>query len=569
MATRGTTKPDPALLTPLASHVLSSRRVFPASPPPNGCTTTVLSIVDATITRFAISAAVWLYDADEVSQDTNVFFKRLETSLKLTLDDYRHFAGQLRWASSQNEFGDTSASLRLGRPEVTYGAAKDPGVEFVLAEYNRVLGDVVPSDEERRGTRKVWVATDFPQDEFLPSCDLAFAPLMGRFEGLPGVSVQLTAFKCGGFAVGVRMTHCLGDALCLVGFVKAWAERTRSMVVGGAGAGGGAMEGAIAKPVFDPGLLDSHAGDTRLPEPDGEKVALARSLPMHRYDWWDTDGPGYPSWATANSEATKPSTEALREIKLTPSTTPPWHTWDMAAPAEHVQIRFGGDAVRRMKEAAQAALSLGAGAGQPAIISRLDALLAHVWILVNRARRPVLAGAGADEQVYLDVTLGLRGRVEPPLPDGFVGSPILIGHASLPAASVLESSADDVGAAAAAIRAAVARFTPRAVGAYLHDAAREVSPQRLWQGFGGSRHLLCTAWTRAGVYVVDFTGARGPRGPRYVQGRMPRMDGLLQVVDVGGEGDLDVSLCLEAGAMGRLLADEGLWAWGQGENWGV
>lgn len=560
MTTRDSTKLDQA---PLTSRVFASRRVFPASPSPDGLTTTTLSIVDATVARFAVSAAVWLYDADDFSPDTNVFFERLEASLKHTLDDYRHFAGQLRWVSSQKSVGDTPAPLRLGRPEVVYGAATDPGVELVLAHYDRALSDVVPSDEDRRGARRVWVATDFPQDEFLPSCDLAFVPQLGRFEGLPGVSVQLTAFSCGGFAVGVRMTHCLADALCLVGFVRAWAERTQRMSMRGLGGGGGwaLEEGVTTRPVFDPGLLDRHAGDVSLSKPDSEKVALARSLPMHRYDWWDTDAPGYPSWATANSEATKPSVEALREMTLTPSTPPPWHTWDTAARAEVVQIRFGGDEVRRMKEAAQTSLgAAAAGADQPGVaISRLDALLAHVWLLVNRARQPALADAGPDEHVYLDVTLGLRGRVAPPLPDGFVGTPILIAHASLPAA-------DDVGlgAAAAAIRAAVARFTPRAVGAYLHDAAREVSPQRLWQGFGGSRHLLCTSWMRTGAYAVDFGTRRG--GPRYVQGRMPRMDGLLQVVDVDGVagGDLDVSLSLEAGAMGRLLADEeALWAWGR------
>lgn len=98
-------------------------------------------------------------------------------------------------------------------------------------------------------------------------------------------------------------------------------------------------------------------------------------------------------------------------------------------------------------------------------------------------------------------------------------------------------------------------FTPRAVSAYLHDAAHEVSPQRLWQTFLGSRHTLVTSWVRAGAYEVDFCG--GGAGPVYVQGKMPRMDGVLQVMDVGEDtGDLDVSLCLERGAMGRLLGDE-------------
>lgn len=632
---------------PPAAFVLSNRRIFPTShPPPNGSTTTTLSIVDATVTRFAVSAAVWLYDANDASKNTDAFFDRLETSLAQTLNDYRHFAGQLRWASSRDDAGASNPgtpALRLGRPEVTYGTANDPGVELVCASYNRTLADVVPSREMRGASaggggggggiadrnqsknengnknHRVWIATEFPQDELLPSCHLAFAPSMARPpEGLPGVSVQLTGFRCGGFAVGVRMTHCLGDAMCLVGFVRAWAAAAAR---GGAAGRGGSNDEVVPRPVFDPGLLDRHAGDTH--EPDGDKVALARSLPMHRYDWWDTRAPGYPAWATADSEATRPPDGetgdrggGVEMIALTPSTRPPWPTWDLAAPVEHVQIRFGAGQVRRMREAAQAALLLdssssgGTGATVPPPpggtaegarprISRLDALLAHVWILVNRARAEVQrqqqqqlgspeSGTLDDGRVYMNVTLGLRGRVSPPLPDGFAGSPILLGHASLPASSSSSSSdparlssscdtttttttttttAAGVGAVAATIRAMTARFTPEAVGAYLHDAAREVSPQRLWQAFLGSRHLLVTAWTRLGVYGVDFVGGGGGGGggPRYVQGRMPRMDGLLQVMDVGEGGDLEVSLCLEKGAMGRLLADESLWAW-EGEE---
>lgn len=539
MGSKDTANPEPA---PPPCHILGARRIFPTSPTPNGPITTTLSIVDATIARFAPCAAVWLYDANQVSSDATRLFDGLGHSLRQTLDEYPHFAGQLRWAGVRA----TAKPPRLGRPEITYGSATDPGLELVRARYDRTLADVVPSQGERRGAKKAWVATDFPQDKLLPSCDLAFMPRLGAFEGLPGVSVQVTAFSCGGFAVGVRMTHCLGDALCLVGFVKNWAEKSRRLF-----GGSGEPElraAASARPVFAPELLDRHAGNTYLPEPDEEKVGLARSLPMHRYDWWATDAPGYPAWATASSEATKPSGEVLKEITLTPSTAPPWKQWDTAAPVKHVQLRFSADEVRRLQEAAQAGLREGQ------FVSRLDALLAHLWILINRARQ--LSGVGEDP-VYLDVTLGLRGRTEPPLPDDFVGSPILLAHVSLPES---EAPSAGIGAAALAIRETMARFTPAAVAAYLHDAAYEVSPQRLWQAFLGRRHTLVTAWTRAGVYGVDFTG-RGGSGPRYVQGLMPRMDGVLQVMDVGEKGDFDVSLCLEMGAMGSLLGDGELWVW--------
>ncbi|KAG6356749.1 hypothetical protein INS49_014623 [Diaporthe citri] len=537
-----------------SSRVISRQRIFPAAfPPAEQATVTRLSIVDASVARFSTCAAVWLYNPAQASQDSTLRHERLRQALSETLDDYRHFAGQLRWATRDDIPPGDPNPRHVGRPLVSYGTPADPGVELVYADLDRRLGEVVPSAEDRRTSGKTWAATDFPQDELLPSrCRLAFTSSLAEFDGLPGVAVQLTRFGCGGWAVGVMMSHCLADAVCLLRFVHSWAARSRARVTGGEPAAPG---NTLPKPLFEPGLLDQHAGLTGSPEPDADKVALARSLPMHRYDWWATDAPGYPSWATASSDATKP--QGREEMgKLSPSSFPPWPTWDMSAPVEHVQIRFGADEVARIKQAAQATLpDEQQQQQQQPPISRLDALLAHMWILINRAR----GHHTTQEQVYLDVTLGLRGRVSPPLPDSFAGSPILLGHVSRRGSDVagaVDGTGTGLGAIALEIRRMTALFTPRAVAAYLHDAAHEVSPQRLWQAFLGGRHTLVTSWVRAGAYEVDFCGGAGGTRPVYVQGKMPRMDGVLQVMDVGDEtGGFDVSLCLEGEAMGRLLGD--------------
>ncbi|KAL1873256.1 hypothetical protein Daus18300_004076 [Diaporthe australafricana] len=535
---------------PHSCRVISRERVFPAAVSlGEKATVTKLSIVDASVARFSTCAAVWLYNATETSRDSTLHHDRLRQALRQTLDDYRHFAGQLRWAT-KDDIGPGDPNPRhVGRPVVSYGTPADPGVELVHADYDRPLGGVVPSAQDRRTAQRVWVATDFPQDELLPACKLAFNSGLAEFDGLAGVAVQITRFSCGGLAVGVMMSHCLADAMCMVRFVHSWAARARVLVTGDPVG----LDNSLRKPVFEPGMLDQHAGLTDNSEPDAEMVALAWSLPMHRYDWWATDAPGYPAWATPSSNATKP--EDLDRTKLSPSTFPPWPTWDLAAPVDHVQIRFGAEEVARMKQAARATLPsqqhhYDDEQQQQPTISRLDALLAHMWILINRARRHQETH---EEDVYLDITLGLRSRVSPPLPDAFAGSPILLGHVARRGSAVCSAGA--LGAAALAVRRMTALFTPRAVSAYLHDAAHEVSPQRLWQGFLGSRHTLVTSWVRAGSYEVDFCGD-GAR-PVYVQGKMPRMDGILQVMDVGEDlGEFDVSLCLEREAMGRLLGDE-------------
>lgn len=599
----------PKLLSnpPPASRILSSRKVYPATTSLGKRKTTRLSIIDATVARFSPCAAVWLYDADEAARDTDLLLAHLQQTLCETLDDYPHFAGQLRWATDARE------PSKVGRPMVVYGAEdEDPGVEFTVAAYDCPLAELVPSEEDRQGDKQVWIASDFPQDELLPKAELAFASRLDRFEGLPGASAQVTTFACGGFAVGIKITHCLSDAVCLVQFAKNWAHRARASfssqrsrqddargdvdddVVGAAGREAKGMPGAL----FDPSLLDGHAGiattttttTTMTTQEHDAKLQLARSLPMHRYDWWKTDAPGYPSWATASSEATKPSPAQLRDNigPLSPSTAPPWTTWDPSAPVDHAQIRFSHQEVRRMQEeAAQAELLLlllprrDSSSPPRRTISRLDALIAHLWILIQRARQAELGAASAASEadadadvaapVYLDMTLGLRTRVAPPLPDNFVGSPILLAHISRPSggqvaaavatsSSSSSSSSSSLGGVALSIRETMAQFTPEAVSAYLYDAAHEPSPQRLWQAFLGRRHTLVTSWTKAGCYEVDFVGGR--RRPRYVQGRMPRMDGCLQVMDVGEGGqDFDVSLCLERGALRRLVEDERLRAY--------
>lgn len=103
------------------------------------------------------------------------------------------------------------------------------------------------------------------------------------------------------------------------------------------------------------------------------------------------------------------------------------------------------------------------------------------------------------------------------------------------------------------IRDTVSLFTPDKIGAMLHDAAHEVSPQRLWQAFIGNRHVLVTSWLRSGLYEVDFQGA-GKR-PRYVHTLIPRIDGCLQVMDAGvDDAGFDIALYLEEEAMRNFVS---------------
>ncbi|KAI1818688.1 transferase [Poronia punctata] len=515
-------------------RVQSTRRVFPATRRQTA-TTTKLSIVDASVARFAPCGAIWFFDgAQDLDANNPVIFQRIEAALSQTLDDYPHYSGHLQWATRDMVGADTNPR-HTGRPVVVYGTADDPGVDLIVMQDDRELRDIVPGLDERATTKRVWLASDFPQGDFLAGTTLAFSNL-AQYVGLPGVAVQLTAFKCGGLAISMKATHCLSDAACLLQFVHSWAAHSRKLFLPDT------KEPAWEKPIFNPAQLDEHA---RLISPaitpDPERISRARNLPMHRFDWWATEAPGFPSWATTSSDGTKPTPEELQQVTLSPSSHPPWPTWDMGAAVEHVQIRFRSEEVAKMKVAAGKTVPV---KGQ--IVSRQDALLAHVWIIINRAR----GLQGSAEQVYLDITLGLRQRVSPPLPDNFVGSPILLAYVAQTGSAAATAN---LGTIASSIRSVMGLFTPQAVSDYLYDAAHEVSPQRLWQAFLGTQHTLVTSWARARAYEVDFFGTS--QLARYVQGVMPKLDGLVQVMDIAETGEFDVSIGLEKEAMQRLLSD--------------
>jgi hypothetical protein len=241
-----------------------------------------------------------------------------------------------------------------------------------------------------------------------------------------------------------------------------------------------------------------------------------------------------------NTLNSMPSREVLNSIKLTPSTSAPWTTWDLSRPVCYTQIYFSGDQLADFK---RKALAEGEARRD---ISRLDALLAHLWISINRARNLT----NSPDTVFIDLSIGARTRVSPPLPDTFLGSPLFLTHV---AASGKTLCAASLGTIASQIRETVTLFTPEKIGAMLHDAAYEISPQRLWQAFLGSRHVLVTSWLRLKVYEVDFVGD-GSR-PRYVHAVLPKLDGEVQVMESGVDGNgMDVALYLEEEVMERFLA---------------
>ncbi|KZT74008.1 transferase family protein [Daedalea quercina L-15889] len=456
---------------------------------------------------------------------------QLRLSLERTLSWYPQCVGQLHWAT-RNSGGDHTQ--RVGRLLLTYGTSNDPGVEFVVANSPVAIDAFLPSASERL-EGGFWDATQLSSGAFLPPNPLPLHDLE-EHTGLPGLMIQATTFACGGIAIAVKFAHPLADAQTLARFMHDWAATNRAMVH--------ALELPVLQPVFEPQRLDrAAAGDIDVAHADSGLLEKSRVLPRHRYDWWATNDGSVPSVPAPLKAATEVSA----------ADPMPWSEWNMQAPVSHDIIHFTPDEIQHMWEAAQG--------GAP--VSRHDALLAHVWALVNRARGLV----EDDQPVHMNITLGLRGRVSPPLPDNFLGSPIILGRLSM---SGRESSSGSLSEVAARIRSTVNLFDAESIAALLHDMAHDLALVRLWHAFLGERNLIVTSWVHLRLYEVDF----GPKTcARYVEAIMPRLDGCLQVMEAfpAGRADVgynkagrqkrwyddgvDVSLHLTTDAMEKLVKD--------------
>lgn len=522
------------------TEILSSTRIFPESRPEIPVPHKVsLSIMDATVADFASSSATWMYDPPKY-QSKAFSMNMLTSSLEKTLDAYPQWAGQLQWAP-YNPKGDHTE--RLGRLILSYGESTDPGVALVIARSSKALLSIIPSKEDRMANGGCYNAKELSKLNVMTKTVPLVLHNRADFAGLPGLIVQITTFADGAVTLAVKFAHPLADAQTMINFVRDWAAVNTALAC--------QTPLPTLSPVFDPSLLDNAAaGDIDAPEPDQKIIEMARSLPLHFFDWWaSTDGcPPSMSAATQIPPELNPAT-------LEPLGRPiPWSTWDFSLPVAHYLLYFSGQEVHSMWEEASAEVA-------PVSISHLDALVSHLWGLINRAR-----GFKEDtENVNLDVTFGFRERLNPPLPKRFIGSPITLTGVTM---NGIESSAESLGKRASKIRSTLSKFNPTTMPALIHHYVHQKYAQRYWNTFLGKRHVLFTSWHRQDIYGINF-GAGSTA--RYIETVMPNMDGCLQIMEAGGSfkediisqhtaGDwydegVSVTLHIASDAMEKLLKD--------------
>ncbi|KAK6071356.1 transferase family protein [Seiridium cupressi] len=511
----------------MATEISKPIRLFP-SPRLSNITSTPLSILDATCARFSDTSAIWFFNAPASGKVDDVFVEKLKTSFITTLNTFPQWAGQLHWAPFR---AGSQHTERFNRSMITYGSDADPGVEWNVVQHAYSIASIAPSGDAL--SSGIWDGAAFPQKQLISPNRVALSNLK-EFEGIPGMMIQINLFSCGGYGIGLKLAHQLADASSMMVFVHQWAANSRSIFT--AQPSSSLFDG----PVFDPPRLDSRAeGDIDGETVDEEVAKTAREMPLHRFSWWDTEEPGYSPWLVASSKNSIPSDDVLSKTKVSPSTVAPWKTWDLTRLVSWGMLHLTGDELIKLQQVARI------GAPEGSIISRTDALMAYMFRLITRARAYTQAD---NDEVFLNISIDARRRVSPPLPETFLGSPLLLTHIKGLASAVRDAN---LGELAIQVRETLMLFSPDKLAAILHDAAYEVSPQRLWLGFVGTLHIIATSWQRLRSYEVDFAGT-GIR-PAYVHSVMEMCDGTLVVLDpVVPDGGIDVAVYLDTEALGHF-----------------
>ncbi len=509
-----------------------------------------LSLLDATTANFALTNAIWLFEPLNEKDVVNVVV-HLRQTLGTALTSYPQWAGQLKsiavvddasLPAGAEEF--PAHARRFGRVYAHFGASADVGVEFISATSSATTDSLYQTGRVK--AQPLWDRKDDNLGKFVPVVDLGHALQPNEPDAATGLRKPIMAIQCtmlsdGGFVLAAKTAHPFADITGLIRFVKDWASVSSAVIKG--------LTAPVLTPVFEPALLDNlAAGDINAEEPDPAIIRRTERLPLHRYDWWAAPG--------------RPPAPFLDAAKLvSPAGKPmPWAEWDLQAPVSDCTIHLNTTQVDFLLNEATKGTD-----GDGPRISKHDAVLAHIWSCIVRARQ-----LGKDDgPVYCDLVLGVRSAFK--LGEDFLGSPIIMMNVELPGSEVGYEQSSNTTAAmvpiARKIRHTISTVSdPANLADHLHSAAYEKSPQRIWQAFLGRRHILVTTWARAGIYEVDFgLGSR----IRYADGIVPNLDGDILIKEAppsSGEFlsgsrpswtdsgvDISVHICTED--MERLLKD--------------
>lgn len=328
-------------------------------------------------------------------------------------------------------------------------------------------------------------------------------------EKQPICVIQLN-FIQGGLILGVAVHHSCSDGPGADGFLTTWAESTTA-----------AAAGKPFRPI-DPTNLDRSRLSAST-KPDAER-------------WKQLDGK-FPIWKDLKGPMPPPPAD----FKMPALAGRMWH--------------FPASKLAQLKTDASSAAN---GDADGTWISTYDALVALVWQRVTLAKLP-LVNPDLNSETMLAHAMNTRQRMDPPLPDRFLGNAIAMPRTdSIPIRSVLEH--DSLPRLAAMVRKATNTITPQ----YLDELNQWVAglEDRRWIQLNTKCFLgmdmLANTWQLMSAYTKHDFGFGLPRALRWPN---PAFEGYLFIFPsrahlVGGDEGLEACICLEEKTADRLMADE-------------
>ncbi|KAJ5666879.1 transferase family protein [Penicillium macrosclerotiorum] len=525
---------------------MRSERLFPSTAFSEHATP--LSLLDATTADFAATSVVWLFERPTELELPFYLFEHFRQSVRIALDAYPQFSGQLKSIETldptklrkeEQEF--PPHARRFGRVYSHCGTSEDPGVEFITATIDATLESLSPAsrtiNQPLFDRKRVSLNALVPSTRLANCLQLSTSYEAGRL--LPVMAIQVTVLGCGGFALAVKVSHPLADIHALIAFVKDWARISRWMLSGQDG------PRPLLDPIFDPSQLDGMAiGDINASRPDPQVLTQSATFPLHRYDWWAA--PAQCPWV---HEIPEP----FRDQNLAPvGKEMPWSDWDFDAPMSHYLVHLNRQQVDWIWNNTIKGLDQSQTDNR---ISRHDAVLAHLWSCITRARNQQ-DDAGL---VHCNLAFGTRSALG--LQDSFIGSPVMMLNIEMTgtelASSRIPRQVQQL-SIAQRIRQTISQMNnSTALGSHIHS----------------QRHLIVTSWARAGLYEIDFGSSVSPC-IRYAEGVIPNLDGDVVIKDAPpsqgceGSGDnkgnigtawtdhgVDITLHLRSEDMERLIRD--------------
>ncbi|KAG0616015.1 hypothetical protein M758_5G083900 [Ceratodon purpureus] len=302
------------------------------------------------------------------------------------------------------------------------------------------------------------------------------------FTEFPITYIQVTRFACGGVSLVTTINHACTDGLSVNQFLTSWSEVARGLEMSN-------------PPFHDRTLLKVQTS----PNPDFNPKELRSLVSVQQ--------------VTPNGDLT---------------------SW----PAERMFL-FTPEQLKRVKK-------LAVGAGEHGTFTTFEAINAHVWRSVTKARN-----LPANTPSKFLTTLDMRKRLKPNLPEGYFGNAICFVSASSTSHDIVQNA---LSYSANVIREAIHGFSESYYRNFLAFAQSHPHPLVMnvnWAESAG-HDVSVSSWARMGFMNLDF-GSGNPVfcGP----GNNPFEGSIFMLPTDKGDGFLNIFVSLKPQHMKNLESD--------------